>query len=396
MMRFFSLGSCVLGLLLGTPALAPLRAEIPFKHVVVDDDGPTDIQCKAIGDINGDGLPDLVVAGTKGGIVWYENPKWTKHVISTGKGGWSCGLAVGDVNGDGHQDIVVSDWFGAKRVVWFENPGKGAGEWKLHVVGEPEAHDIELADLNGDGKLDIVTRRQSAFGADNGSKLEVWVQKSSDSWTHRTVKCPAGEGLAVTDLNGDGRPDLIIGGRWYETPDDIVNGEWKEHVYTDKWKHAHCVVKIGDLNKDGRTDIVLSPSELKGDTYRIAWFEAPPDPKSGSWTEHVIDSSVETVVHGLAVADMNNDGELDVVAASMHQGKAPQEVRVYINGGKGLKWTKQVIATTGSHNIRVVDLGGDGVFSIFGANWEGSKRVDLWENLTRRQKKNESDKRSPR
>jgi hypothetical protein len=57
MMRFFSLGSCVLGLLLGTPALGPLRAEIPFKHAVVDDDGPTDIQCKAIGDINGDGLP---------------------------------------------------------------------------------------------------------------------------------------------------------------------------------------------------------------------------------------------------------------------------------------------------------------------------------------------------
>ena len=373
--------------LLFCPAgLSRARAEIPFKHVVVDDDGPLDVQIKAVGDLNGDGFPDLIVAGTNGTIVWYENPKWTKHVISTGKGGWSCGVAVGDINGDGHQDIVISDWFGAKRIVWFENPGKGVGEWKLHVIGEPEAHDIELADLNRDGKLDIVTRRQSAFGEENGSRLEIWIQKDPDSWTHRWVKCPTGEGLAVADVNGDGRLDLIIGARWYETPEDVIKGEWKEHVYTDKWKHPHCVVKVGDLNKDGRTDIVLSPSELQGGTYRIAWYEAPADPK-GRWTEHVIDSSVETVVHGLAVADMNNDGELDVVAASMQQGKAPQEVRVYINGGKGLKWTKQVVATTGSHNIRVADLRNDGRFSIFGANWDKSKRVDLWENLSKPAKK---------
>src|SRR5438105_1683523 len=113
----FRAGPCVLGLFLYMAAILPARAEIPFKHVVVDEDGPTDMHCKAIGDINGDALPDLVVAGTKGTIVWYENPKWTRHVISRGQGGWSCDVKVGDINGDGHQDIVVSDWLGAKRIV---------------------------------------------------------------------------------------------------------------------------------------------------------------------------------------------------------------------------------------------------------------------------------------
>jgi hypothetical protein len=357
-------------------------AAIPFRHVVVDDDGPADLHCKALGDINGDGALDLLAAGTNGTIVWYESPNWTRHVISSGQGGWSCDLQVADLNGDGHQDVVASDWRATKRLVWFANPGRGAGRWVLHVVGAPEAHDIAVADLNGDGRPDLVTRRQSAFGADKGSQLEVWIQQGRDSWTHRAVKCPSGEGLAVADLNGDGRPDLVVNGRWYETPADVATGAWAERVYAARWDHPHAVVKVGDLNGDGRPDIVLAPAERKGGTYRIAWFEAPPDPAAGAWTEHVIDDPVESVVHGLAVADMNRDGHLDIVAASMHQGRPPQEVRVYANRGQGRAWAKQVVATTGSHNIQVGALAPGAAPSIFGANWSGTKRVDLWQNLT--------------
>ena len=59
-------------------------------------------------------------------------------------------------------------------------------------------------------------------------------------------------------------------------------------------------------------------------------------------------------------------------------------MRVYLNGGKGLKWTKQVAATTGSHNICVANFGHAGLGSIFEANWSASKRVELWQNLTKR------------
>jgi len=81
---------------------------------------------------------------------------------------------------------------------------------------------------------------------------------------------------------------------------------------------------------------------------------------------------------------MNGDGNPDVVAAEMHQGRDPDEVSVYVNGGRGSEWTRQVIATTGSHNIRVIDIGGDGDFDVFGANWSRSTTVNLWENLTQR------------
>jgi len=95
----------------------------------------------------------------------------------------------------------------------------------------------------------------------------------------------------------------------------------------------------------------------------------------------VIEEPVETVIHALAVADFDRDGALDLVAAHMHQGRSPQEVVVYLNAGGGLNWKRQVIATTGSHDIVAADLDGDGRPDILGANHGGTfQPVELWRN----------------
>jgi hypothetical protein len=178
--------------------------------------------------------------------------------------------------------------------------------------------------------------------------------------------------------------DVVIGARWYENTGDILKGPWIEHVYSTSWKHADAEVQCHDMNHDERLDIVLTPAELKGDTYRISWFEAPENAKTANWQEHIIENTQETVVHALVVGDMNNDGQPDIVIAEMHQGADPDEVRVYLNQGDGLKWTKQVISTTGSHDIVATDIGADGDLDIIGANHAGSlQAVQLWENLTR-------------
>ena len=137
-----------------------------------------------------------------------------------------------------------------------------------------------------------------------------------------------------------------------------------------------AVVKLADMNKNGRLDIILSRSESH---YRLSWFEAPEDPTRG-WIEHVINDSVD-YVHGLVVCDMNNDDELDVVAAEMHQ--SPQKrVMIYLNRGGAVKWECQVIADSGSHNICVADIGNTGYLDIIGANWKGEYQpVEMWMHL---------------
>jgi hypothetical protein len=142
------------------------------------------------------------------------------------------------------------------------------------------------------------------------------------------------------------------------------------------------------VNHDSRPDIILTPSEPAGSitAYRVSWLEAPAWPASADWVEHVIDPAVQTVLHSLQVVDVDHDGDLDVITAEMHQSSDPDVVSVYLNAGGmggGLAWTRVVVGTGGSHGIRAADMDGDGYVDFFGANWTGTRVVDLWLNRGR-------------
>jgi hypothetical protein len=365
---------------------------IVFRHVIVDAQNPADPHCKAAGDIDGDGYPDLLAASASGGgLHWYRYPDWTpSHKIADGS--FTTDMAVGDVDGDGLLDVVIPCGAG---LMWYRNPrasggDPSAGPWQAINISPDGAnmHDVELGDLNGDGKLDIVSRHQSGFGKRLGNQIHLWQQNSPDSWSHRAFPCPHGEGLKLADIDGDGRLDVVIGGRWYRNPGEILEGEWTEHLYLEAaqfdahWTNGDVVVQTGDLNGDGHLEIVLSPAEGRG---RLSWFGAPADPRPLHWREHVIEEELDHA-HGLAVGDMDGDGTPDIVVAKMHQATPPQEVRLYRNRGQGRSWEKQVISTRGSHNIVLVDIGSNGRLDIFGANWNNNSAtrgaLDLWLNET--------------
>ncbi len=364
------------GVLLSLPqrerAFDALAAEaLEFEHIVVDKAGPNEPWGKGAGDINGDELADLIVGGNGSqDLYWYQNPSWKKHRVAKDLP-FSTDHEVADVNGDGKNDIIsITD----EQLVWFRNP-----DWKPYVIATEQLHDVQAADFDRDGDIDLVARNQGAFGG-TGARLFFYRQESPNNWSGFTVDIPEGEGLATADVDRDGDVDVIVNGVWLENLGTMTDSGWTLHRYTKNWDWENAFVATGDIDGDGRLDIVLTPSELAGEWYRIAWFEAPENPRR-AWKEHVIEENVEATHHFVGTTDIDNDGHTDVVTAEMHQGQDPDEVKVYLSKKNGTAWQKVVLATTGSHSMRLVDIDNDGDMDLFGANWSGEHQaVELWKN----------------
>ena len=355
-----------------------------FTTVIIDSTGPEAPWLKTFGDLDGDGLSDIIIGGHKsGGLVWYKYPDWDKYLISSDK--FSTDGEVADVNLDGLPDIIAIE---NTCIKWFENPGPdfihSSEKWKQTTIANIKQHDVEIADFDLDGDIDIFARDQGNFGH-SGETLFFVRQENPEKWNIETINCPDGEGLLKMDVDKDNDMDIVINQCWFENPGRDVSGTWNKHTFTNSYSHPSVFIASGDINNDGRDDLVLSPSELQGGSYRISWFEAPDDPKK-LWREHIIENNIETVHHFVGVADFDKNGLADVASAEMTQGEGDDEVKIYFNKNKGASWTKQVLSVDGSHSMRIVDIENDGDYDLFGANWRANGRdeyVKIWINKTK-------------
>lgn len=359
-------------------------SRVPFTFRVVDSDPPSRHVFVGAADLSGDGNPDILAysGGEEGYLSFYEYPSYERRVIYEGDFHAERPIAA-DIDGDGDLDVFVGK--GERTAAhWYENPapeGDPRSTWIEHFIGETDGRvkDYACDDFDGDGRLDLVFA-----GYDS---TYIFFQDGKDSWARNAFTYVNGhEGMDVGDLDGDGDPDVVTNGRWFETPDNSRTGTFIEHEIDEKWHNQDIdwrknstMTRVADVDGNGRLDVVFTHSELPG--YPVSWYSAE-DPKNGPWIEHIIDPDfgwAET----LDLGDVDGDGDLDVLTGRFERDNErpydywlsdrPYAIRIYYNEGDGLDWTMQQVSTFGIYNGHLVDIGNDGDLDIVGPRsyWTG-------------------------
>jgi hypothetical protein len=377
--------------------------DVPFDYSIVVPGVSS--QARAVGDIDGDGRGDLVVVEGEfdpNVFAWFEYPNWTRHDMndeSLAGFDYVADCKLADLDNDGDLDFIFPDSQNggdkAKQVLWFENPlpdGDVRGEWPRHVVKNlgpvTFLKEIAVGYFDDDEKLDIVARAE-----DRGY---IFFQNDPDDWTVTEIAFRPHEGLEVGDLDRDGDTDFILNGAWWRNPGNARAEPWTEFTFDDKWytqdtgswMDNNCQVRLGDIDDDGCVDIVVSSSEQKG--YPVSWYRAPVDPAGGKWIEHQVGQL--DYCHSLQVADMDNDGDLDIMAGEMVKGEDPDRVVVYFQEGHPRlpgSWKdttptfrEQNLSTNGAYWAVIGDVGGDGDLDVVGSRSYNEPPIEMWENKT--------------
>ncbi|MBI3424632.1 MAG: VCBS repeat-containing protein [Acidobacteria bacterium] len=321
--------------------------------------GPASV---AIGDLNGDGKPDLVVANR------YDNN--VSVLLGTGTGSFGAAnnfgvgttpasVAIGDLNGDGKRDLAVANANSNTVSVLL---GTGTGSFgsanNFDVWYGPVS--VAIGDLNGDGKLDLVTAN---FRSNDVSML---LGTGTGSFG-AAINFGVGSfpfSVAIGDLNGDGKPDLTVVNSNSNNVSVLLGtgtGSFGAASNFGVGINPESVA-IGDLNGDGKSDLAVANGYNNGSVLLgtgTGSFGAPSNFAVGSYTRSI------------AIGDLNSDGKPDLATAN----NGSNNVSVLLNtcnaspcGGTSFGAATNFDAGSSSFSVAISDLNGDGKPDLAVAN----------------------------
>jgi FG-GAP-like repeat len=405
--QLFSLEMNVFPLAMGTALMiAPLSvpaAELRWQHLSSSTgDLPvpgssTQQTASIVADPGKDGTNGFVLGfrQTAPALVWYRRTAhgWDRYVIESDFLTVEAGGVVCDVDGNGHPDIIFGGDWQSDEVWWWENPYPNFNphvSWKRHLIkkgGATQHHDQAVGDFLGTGKLQLAFWNQgdkSIYLAEIPSD-----PRHADSWPltkifsgvagegHDTAAHYA-EGMAVCDLDGDGKVDLLAGNLWLKHRggkkfDAIQIGPIGGRIAAGKFKPGKY------------PQVVIAPGDGDGP---LRFYECVGDPEnSQDWVGRNLLKRDMIHGHSLQVADIDGDGHLDIFAAELAKWtearKDPDNpnATAWILFGDGKGNFRETVFSTGIdfHEAQVADLNGDGLPDILDKpyNWE-APRVDVW------------------
>ena len=248
-------------------------------------------------------------------VCWIENTgrvdrEWPSHVLDRELNGIH-GLWTGDINADGAQDLVAGSIMGPlfpKSLAWFETPARGVASFNRHVITKGNAdgrpHYLDTADLNGDGRTDVL------LGDSGGGTFTWWENpgRSDQFWTkHQIAKENGATNLRAADVDRDGKVDVVgscghgKGVFWFQGP------AWKKHVIDADLRDPHALA-IGDFDSDGDLDVAAASFTA----LIVRWYR---NDGKGSFIAYDIDTNNKQQAYDLKALDLDGDSRLDLILA---------------------------------------------------------------------------------
>ena len=371
------------------------------------------------GDLNHDGKPDAV-----SGPYWWEGPDFlikhefypavTTFTVKKPDGleeripGFEGGLGkrnaystdnffsfIYDFNGDGWNDVLTYGLPGTPAYLYLNPQGK-AGHWERHQVFDAVDNESPtLVDLKGDGKPAILCNSDGTFGfaVPNWSNVTAkW------PFTSVTGKGPWGNfnhGLGWGDVNGDGRPDLLERGGWWEQPKNAAPGTlWTRHPAAFS-PGGGAQMFAYDVNGDGLADVVTS---IAAHGYGLGWYEQLRDKDAEGhplFKTHVFMNKEASEnryglsvseLHAVEMVDIDGDGLRDIITGKCFWAHGPTgdpdpatPAVLYwfqlVRGKDGsVDWVPHLIDSDSGvgRQIGVADVNGDGLADIIIGNKKGT------------------------
>jgi VCBS repeat protein len=365
-------------------------------------------------DMDGDGRLDLLGTDMRQGIVFSGHPGSAGTALKIlASIPHPAHVTLTDVDGDGVQDLLIADlgdFYPADHdkgaVIWLRGltNGKFGAFW---LDGWPRVADVESADFNGDGRNDFAV---AAFGWRKTGRIAIEENRTTNSmqpvFTDHTVDPrPGGIHIIPVDLNHDGKMDFVtLLAQDYETVLAYINKASGDFSFEQKVIYAaphpnwgSSGIDLVDLDKDGDLDVLLTHGDTFDDGivkpyHGIQWLE-----NAGGYpfVEHTL--ARMPGVQRAETADLDGDGDLDIVACAMLAGGADLDERTL----PALVWLEQTRpGTFARHTIErgfprhatldVGDIDADGDVDVVVGYFSMDKPVDGWVDLwTNQLKKNQ-------